>query len=286
MASLSLFFAMKKIFRFCLIASLAIPCALFARRDEGLLFYMDFDDAKNPVKNVCGQDREASIFGMRPTARVTEGKFVYSASFKNGNGRSTEPNNYAVNLGELDGYFQDSFSVAFWFKTEKTGSTVAMISGNKDWLKPNDAGWAITAIDGKNLSLSVGGQHVNIGFPKMTDGDWHHVALVVDRKTGTVAFYGDGKKLGSQKIPAGTIGTGIETLVGGSGNGAFSAPGSNNDWAYIDDYAIWTRPLTEKEIVAMWDEGQGARVPEPSAFPLIFGLGALAATFALARRRK
>lgn len=261
MASLSLFFAMKKIFRFCLIASLAIPCALFARRDEGLLFYMDFDDAKNPVKNVCGQDREASIFGMRPTARVTEGKFVYSASFKNGNGRSTEPNNYAVNLGELDGYFQDSFSVAFWFKTEKTGSTVAMISGNKDWLKPNDSGWAITAIDGKNLSLSVGGQHVNIGFPKMTDGDWHHVALVVDRKTGTVAFYGDGKKLGSQKIPAGTIGTGIETLVGGSGNGAFSAPGSNNDWAYIDDYAIWTRPLTEKEIVAMWDEGQEHAFP-------------------------
>lgn len=278
---------MKKIFRYCLIAALALPCTLFARRDEGLLVYMDFDDASDPMKNVSGTDRCVSLFGTRPTARLEEGKFVYSAVFSNGNGRSTEPNRYTFNLGELDGYFQGSFSVAFWFKTNKRGSTEAMITGNKDWLKPNNPGWAITAIKGKTLSLSVAGTNINIDFPALTDGNWHHVALVVNRRTHTVTLYGDGKKVGTpMKLPEGKIGTDGETLVGGSGGGAFAAPGSNNHTAHIDDYGIWTRPLTDKEVSAMWNEGQGARVPEPSAFPLLFGGLALAALLVVRRRNR
>lgn len=278
---------MKNTFRLCLIAALAFPCSLFARRDEGLLLYMNFDDPREPLQNVAGTDvAEARVFGIRPTANVQGGKFVNSAAFRNGNGKSTEPNNYAVSLGELDGYYEGSFSVAFWFKTEKTGAAEAMISGNKDWLHPDDAGWAITAVKGRNLSLSVGGKHVNVAFPALTNGNWHHVALVVDRRTGTVSFYGDGKRLGAEKIPGGRIGAGLETLVGGSGRGAYSAPASNEKQAFVDDYAIWTRPLTEKEISAMWNEGNGARVPEPSAFPLLFGAGAVAAALAVARRRR
>lgn len=277
---------MKNIFRACLIAALALPCTLFARRDEGLIVYMNFDDAKHPLTNVAGTDREASVFGTRTQAKLENGKFVYSAVFSNANGNRSEPNNYAINLGELDGYFNGSFSVAFWFKTTKRGSTEAMITGNRDWLHPNTAGWAITAINGKNFAVCVAGAKAEIGFNALTDGNWHHVALVIDRRTGTMTCYGDGKKVGSAKVPAGTIGNGHETLVGASGSGAYAAPGSNKDKAVIDDYAIWRRALSEKEVVAMWNEGNGARVPEPSAFSLIFGAGAVAAVLALARRRR
>lgn len=289
----SLFRAMKKFLRLCLISAIAFPCALFARRDEGVLIYMNFDDAKHPLTNVSATEREASVFGMRTRAKVDDGKFVYSAVFANTNGKGYEPNDYSVNLGELDGYFVKSFSVAFWVKTADKnnpnrgmGAHQAMFSGNKDWTKPNSAGWAITAVNGKNFSVCVGGKQYNVGFPNLTDGKWHHVALVVDRKAGTLTCYGDGKAISSQKIPAGKIGSDLETLVGGSGSGAFAAPNSGNAIAMIDDYAIWTRALTAKEVSAMWDEGQGARVPEPSAFPLIFGLGALAITMLATRRRR
>lgn len=275
---------MKKFFRYCLIAALALPCTLFARRDEGLLLYMNFDDISEPEKNITGGERTAGLLGTSAGAMIESGKFVNSAAFMNDNGRSEEPNRYVFNLGELDGYYEGSFSVAFWFKTDYTGDTKAMISGNKDWNQPNKPGWAITAIKGKSLSLSVGGTNVDIDFPALTDGKWHHVALVVNRSANTAAFYGDGKLLGNKKIPAGKIGHDKETLVGGSGSAAFSAPGSNKHKAYIDDYAIWTRSLTEKEVAAMWDEGQGARVPEPSAFPLMFG-GLALATVLLVRRR-
>lgn len=279
--------AMKNIFRFCLAIAFALPCALFARRDEGVLVYMNFDDVRDPLKNVAGTDRGTSVFGTRTKPEVKDGKFVYSAAFKNSNGRSTEPNNYTVSLGELDGYFEDSFSVAFWFKTEKKGAAEAMISGNKDWLKPNSPGWAITMINGKNFSVSVAGKNFEFGFPALTDGSWHHVALVINRRTKTMVCYGDGKKLQTFKdVPAGKIGSDNETLVGGSGNGAFSAPGTNQYSAFVDDYAVWRRPLTEKEVAAMWKEGTGARVPEPSAFPLLFGGLALAAGLALVRRRR
>lgn len=275
---------MKKFFRYCLIAALALPCTLFARRDEGLLLYMNFDDVTEPEKNITGGERTASLLGTSPSAMLEKGKFVNSAVFMNNNGRSEEPNRYVFNLGELDGYYEGSFSVAFWFKTDLTGARKAMISGNKDWNNPNKPGWAITAEKGKSLSLSVGGTNVDIDFPALTNGDWHHVALVVNRSSGSVSFFGDGKLLSSKKIPAGKIGHDKETLVGGSGSAAFSAPGHNDKKAYIDDYAVWTRPLTEKEVGAMWDEGQGARVPEPSAFPLMFG-GIALATVLLVRRR-
>lgn len=277
---------MKNIFRLCLITALSLPCALFARRDEGLLIYMDFDDATEPMKNISGTDRVPGTLGTRPTAKIDDGKFVYSALFTNSN-KDRSVDNYVINLGELDGYFQDSFSVAFWFMTNKKGSTNAVVTGNKNWSKPNQPGWAVTQVSGKSLSLSVGGANVEIDFPRLTDGNWHHVALVVDRRAGTVSFYGDGKRLGApRKIPAGTIGNGGETLVGGSGEGYYSAPGSKNHKALIDDYAIWRRPLTEKEITAMWKEGQGARVPEPAALPLIFGAAAGIAALALVRRRR
>lgn len=277
---------MKNTFRFCLIAALALPCSLFARRDEGVLIYMNFDDVSQPLKNVAGTEREASVIGMRSRAQVEDGKFVYSVAFKN-DGKKGEPSNYAVNLGELDGYYQDSFSVAFWFKTDKKGSTEAMISGNKDWSQPNSPGWAITAIKGKNFSVSVGGKNFEVDFSALTDGNWHHVALAVDRRAKTLTCYGDGKKIKTVKdVPAGKIGADSETLVGSSGGGSNAAPGSNRHVALVDDYAIWTRPLTEKEVSAMWKEGKGARVPEPSAFPLIFGAGAIVAGLALTRRRR
>ena len=279
---------MKNTFRFCLIAALALPCALFARRDEGLLLYMNFDDRSEPTKNISGTDREPQLLGPLSAPKLDDGKFVYSAMFTNANtNRSVD--NCAINLGELDGYYQDSFSVAFWFRTEKKGSTEAMITGNKNWERKNEAGWALTTLKDETLSLTVGGKTVKIAFPQLTDGKWHHVALVVNRKSNTVALYGDGKCIGKpQPIPEGTIGKGgdegNETLVGSSGNGYYALPGDKNKKALVDDYAIWKRALTEKEIVAMWKEGDGARVPEPSAFPLIFGGVALAAALALARR--
>lgn len=281
---------MKNIFRCLFFVALVLPCALFARRDEGLLIYMDFDNPEdatvNPM-NISGTDRAPTILGTRQRARLEDGKFVRSVLFANSNGNRTMPNNYAINLGELDGYYKSGFSVAFWFKTDKKGSTEAMISGNKDWLKPTNPGWAITMIGGKNFSVSVGGKNIDVDFSKLTDGEWHHVALVVDRKTNKISFYGDGKKLRSEDVPAGTIGNGeSETLIGGSGRGAFSAPNAAKKVALVDDYGIWTRPLTDKEVASMWREGNGARVPEPSAFAPVFGIVALAAAIGLSRRRR
>lgn len=285
---------MKNFCRLLLVAAIFVPCALFARRDEGVLIYLNFDDPKKPLTNVSGTEAAADIFGTNTRAEVVDGKFVYSALFTNSNGKGNEPNNYAITLGEIDEYYAaGSFSVAFWVKASNKngkggmGAREAMISGNKDWTKPNSAGWAITAVNGKNFSVAVGGVQHNVAFPALTDGNWHHVALVIDRKAGTMTCFGDGKKLSNPaKLPTGKIGSEKRTLVGASGGGAFAAPNATNAQVLVDDYGIWTRALTEKEVVAMWNEGNGARVPEASVAALLFGAGALAIAVAATRRRR
>lgn len=263
--------------------------ALHARRDEGLIFYLDFDsesvELKNPAADALGLD-EAKLRGNSIKPNIERGKFRNSIAFSNNNA-ARSINNYSLVIGRLDStYNNESFSVAFWYRSSKKGATSAAVAGNLDLRNAGENGWAITLAKGRAFVANVGGTKITQAFDEIADGEWHHVAIVLNRATGTITFFGNGKKLSSKKLPNGKIGSGNETFLGSGANGYFGAPGATNAKAFVDDFGIWNRALTDTEIARIWNEGKGARIPEPSIFAFFAGALALGIALAGTRRRR
>ena len=111
---------------------------------------------------------------------------------------------------------------------------------------------------------------------------WYHIAISYDSTTGTATYYVNGEKDGEK--------TGLNTAGFISPGGAGAAIGSwSKDTAQatfsgaIDKLQIANTVLTADQIRST--AGLGA-VPEPSAFGLLAGVGALAFVAARRRRRK
>ncbi len=95
----------------------------------------------------------------------------------------------------------------------------------------------------------------------MLDGDWHHVALILDE--GSWTTYRDGTLFGSGSY---THGDGFATprdLSFGSDNGSRPIKG------LLDDISIWNEALPEWAIVAMAGGLPATSIPEPSTLVLL-----------------
>lgn len=81
--------------------------------------------------------------------------------------------------------------------------------------------------------------------------------------------------------------SGVGTIVGGHGiviGGHRDGTGRNFE-GLIDDVAIWDRMLNTDEINYL-QTNPVTPIPEPSAFPLLAGIAALATRFASSRRQR
>ena len=92
--------------------------------------------------------------------------------------------------------------------------------------------------------------------PPFSDGNWHLVTFTFNRSANQVISYLDGTAVMTSDIsPSGTasFNAGLNTLVGGTGNGLYSAT------ADIDDLGVWARVLAPDEIAGIYGAGLGGR---------------------------
>lgn len=210
------------------------------------------------------------------TPTYVTGKFGQAGSFNNSGAASTTPSDWAVSLGNLDTTYASSFSVSVWIKTDTAGySKDEAIFGNKNWSSGGNVGWNITNQNNSGLNFNATGGTRRDRDINFNDTNWNLVSVTFDRTNNVVTSYLNGAVVGTDTIsPNGTanMGAGFNTLIGGSGNGAYSG---NAD---MDDAAIYSGVLSAGEVALLWNGGAGnlaTAVPEPSAL-MLGGLGLLA----------
>ncbi len=216
----------------------------------GLAVYLNFD---TNILGQAGTTNNGSPIGAAGVPVYTPGIIGGSAALFNNDGSGTTPSDWAVSLGNIEWIYAGNWSFSLWVNA--TNSNDGALFGNKDWTSGGDVGWLFDPSRTKFLNYDcVSTPRQDIGGANTLDGNWHHVAAIFDRDTNTVTVYVDGSQ--TSQAALGVTGaesltdTSIETtLVGGSGNGLYSGAGA------VDDLAVWARPLSPDEILAIYAQG-------------------------------
>ena len=156
-----------------------------------------------------------------------------------------------------------SYTVSFWYNATEgnTNTQIVALKGNQG---SGNVGWNCYLGYGTILNVRAmanDGTKYLVQMPEMSQGDWHHVALVIDNENGLMKGYVDG---------AGSGTTGSENGWTALYDGVTFAPGTDfstteplvlgerwfasGDTAYpfegmLDDFAVWDRALSDAEIL-------------------------------------
>jgi len=222
---------------------------------NNMVVYLNFDgnlDAQG------GTSVSGTPIGTIGTPTYESGIVGSAAKFNNGDVSQNTPTpaDWAVSLGDIEWLYTNSWSASIWVKTT---NTLGSVMGNKDWKSGTNTGWIISGYNKPRwLNYTPVGvtTRSDIGTIDLGDGNWHHAVAVFDRYINRVYFYVDG--VVSAAAPLGFVGDesltpdGImQTLVGGSGLGnSISFTGD------VDDLAMWARPLSQAEVVGLYQAGQ------------------------------
>jgi len=158
------------------------------------------------------------------------------------------------------------FSVAFWTRFTNWTGDPALI-GNKDWRSGGNQGWLIATAGNGRLQWNLGdgdaGGRTRVDYDgpagTLSDGAWHHVVTVFDRKNGAFTYL-DGSPVSTNVITGdlGSIDTpaGLAINIGQDGRGAYT---DNNAVGIldgvIDEVGIWRRPLNAGEVLLLHGRG-------------------------------
>ncbi|MBN1912464.1 MAG: exo-alpha-sialidase [Pirellulales bacterium] len=172
-----------------------------------------------------------------------------------------------VTYGDVLDPMGASYSAAFWFKISKTGASQLLASKGMNF-GSGDIGWATLYSTDGNLyfranydGTSNNRLAVRHAFSTEDFDQWHHLVVVIDQENGVLRAYLDGEGSG---ISGGENGWSIEGY-----NRNWFSPGtvfdSPDDLALArsksvnamnglwDDFAVWTRALTDAEVLAIYN---------------------------------
>jgi len=233
---------MKKIFLIIAILTIFIPSVLYAGSlnelystslysNANLEAYFRFEGNSNDTTGVYnGTDTNASY-------NSSYGKFGQGVSFS-GNGY--------INLPNYDMEITNGYTIVAWIKTSKTGAIQAIFSN--DIGLGSNRGWQFR-INSDNTLGAIGFNSTNAYIANstyvVTDGNWHHVAMVYGNSL--VKAYIDGKMVSSSSAAA----TSNNPTSGTSYIGADLTSNQtiiNKFTGYIDDVALFNTSLTDSDI--------------------------------------
>jgi hypothetical protein len=146
---------------------------------------------------------------------------------------------------------QAGFSISSWFKVgafEKTWQClVAKGEGNR---------WRIHRRGGESIMTGNGGNaDVSAGSIAVDDDEWHHLALISTPEEGVV-LYVDGEIEGESGPP--NLQDNDNPMMIGENPDA-----RNRTWnGLVDDLAFFKVPITEEQVLEMWNDGEGKTVGE------------------------
>ena len=163
---------------------------------------VSFDDGT--ADDASGNDNNGAVVGEPAFTDGVVGKAIHLVNPEDRNKTATQ----YVNFGQPEDlrFGAESFTIMFWYKAEPDEAKESAIISNKDWVSGDNAGFNIgDMVEGINLNFNtVGsgrGRAETDRFAGATDGTWHHVAAVIDRKEqkqltlyidGEAAFGGTG----------------------------------------------------------------------------------------------
>lgn len=250
-------------------AASSVPAATITNE---LVVHLPFDNSYDNLapSTVVASPVNAVTFGG---GRVGPGAMQFSS----------DPTNSVFNYVTLGNPPELSFggsvdlSVALWVKFTRWKGDPSFIS-NKNWDSGGNAGWVLaTAGNGGyqwNYTDGGGRKDYDGDASTLSDGNWHHIAVVFDRDGNATTFL-DGSVVSTQFIGPGgeTLDSGLPTNIGQDGTGGYVDSGRVGiDDGMIDDVAIWRRALTPFEMQRVYQFGtNGVKVsdiPDPAASTL------------------
>lgn len=101
-----------------------------------------------------------------------------------------------------------------------------------------------------------GNADVGAGSIAVDDDEWHFLALISNPVDGIVQLYVDGELEGESGGP--NLEDNANPMMIGENPDARGR--TWNGW--VDDLAFYNRALTEEEVLALWNDGEGASVAE------------------------
>jgi hypothetical protein len=234
-----------------------------------LIVYLDFE---SNILAQAGTTIDGTAFGDVGVETYTNGIVgSYAALFQNDDSAIDYPSDWAVSLGDIEWVYATNWTLSVWINTT---NRVGAFVGNKDWTSGANIGWVISEYNNNFLNYTaVNASRHDIGASAWADGNWHHIGAVFYRDANLVYSYVDGVLTGQaplgvtgqESLTPASIST---TLVGGSGDAAYCGA------ATIDDLGLWARPLSQAELVGIYQAGlKGMGIPQAT-----FGTPQLSAT--------
>lgn len=157
---------------------------------------------------------------------------------------------------------KDQFSVSFWMKPDTTvlPEWCGVFSKGEAWYH----GWYLDR-DSSSQRIRMRwfgedqqGSDINTNAPAFVDGQWTHVVMTYDaRSSKNVTMYLNGANAGSAAI-ANPVSQGAHSICLGS-----KEYGGNTESFFhglIDEVAMWSRPLTETDVAALYSGGNGCPI--------------------------
>jgi hypothetical protein len=235
-----------------------------------MVLWLPFDETSGITSTnlVPGGNQGTQVNG--PLA--TTGFVANSLTFNGTNQYVEVPSYPAINFGTND------FSIDAWVRraTNDIGTTIRSIVDKRD-----DPGAGLGQLHGYLLYLAIGGGQLSFqladgnsqnyvsSLTVPNDGQWHHVAVTVDRDNANgIVFYLNGVAgtgLHNPMLRPGSVSTVLPLRVG-----SIFVPGGGYFFSgSIDEVELFNRVLGTNEIAALYNAGSAGKCKTPCAIPLV-----------------
>jgi hypothetical protein len=189
---------------------------------------------------------------------VVPGKLGMAKIFDGQTNYIQENNNTDLNFGT------DNFSVSFWMKAERPSGWSAIMSKANDWIESKDVcGWLFgnrdSGSDTLEFRINSCGQdkeHRITHAENVFNNEWHHIVGIRDGEI--IKLYVDGVLKDTALNVTQSVHVDEPFLIGSVINKYFYS-------GVIDEVAIWKKVLEDDEISDLFNQGNGAAIPDELA---------------------
>jgi len=247
-----------------------LPLATFANLTNGLVIHLPFDGS---FADTSGNSNNATPVG---TPVFVPGKIGSHALQVNSDKVNAifnaalvpAPFNYTSAGSPATLHFDatTSWSVSLWVKYTGYPQDLPMIGNSVN--STFNPGWVITDNDGRpeftlddtinTLDSSDGPSYFVPTAPPTDNGQWHHLAMTIDRTAQLLTFYLDGVQVEVKSVAAlGSVddsGSGLG--IGQDPTGGYVGFNGPTAMYAIDDVGIWSRALSATEAESIYYTGQ------------------------------
>ena len=225
--------------KFVMLASLGLIFSIFTftmpqptNADVVGIWLFDEDKGK-VVKDASGNGHDGEIVGKVDWAA---GKFGASLKFDGGN----------VKIPHQDNMNLEQFTITAWVKVPAVVEPYQMIVGKEAWPDRNYSMWIRPGVMTFGFTTPGAAQDIQVGSKEVTDGQWHFVTGVYDKKS--LMPYVDGALLNPQGAAVKPATNQAPLMIGAQPpNGGGPLKGQ------IDEVAVYNTALKEKEIKSIME---------------------------------